>query len=146
MLQDLAAGSDMGSSSHSPSEEIPTSGEDYQLFPKDNLDLSVMSSPSPSLPAGYRSLSQIMTVVTSMAISTPSMRLIIPLLWMYPRTPITSSPQVTSVTVRPTVYVASSTPAVTTQSVRTTSLPKDIYIASAMLENISPDEYQLPLQ
>ena len=29
LLRDLAAGSNMSASSHSPSEEIPTSGEDY---------------------------------------------------------------------------------------------------------------------
>ena len=84
-------GSNMGASSHSPSEEIPTSGEDYQFFLEYNPELSVMSSLGPSLPAGYRSLSQIMTVVASMGISTPSTRPVIPSLGMSPRTPITSS-------------------------------------------------------
>ena len=64
LLANLATGSDMGSSNHSPGEEIPTSGEYYQLFPEvtrklfpeDNVESSVMSSPGPSLPAGYRSL------------------------------------------------------------------------------------------
>ena len=46
----------------------------------------------------------------------------------------------------PTVCVAASAPAVTTQSLRTTSLPEDIYIASAMPENISLEEYRLSLQ
>ena len=48
LLQDLAAGSNMSESS----KEIPTSGEDYQLFPRilfpeDNPDPSIMSSPIP---------------------------------------------------------------------------------------------------
>ena len=34
LLQDLAAGSNMSESSHSPREEIPMSGEDYQLLPE----------------------------------------------------------------------------------------------------------------
>lgn len=146
LLEDLVAGSDMGSSSPAPSEEIPTSGEDYQFFPEDNPELSVMSSPSPSLPVGYRSLSQIMTVVASMGVSTPSTRSVVPSLGMSTRTPLMSSPQVTLVPVRPTVCVVASTPAVTTQSVRTVSLLEDVYIASATPEHISPEEYQLSLQ
>ena len=47
----------MDSLNPSPSEEIPTSGEDYQLFPENIPESSVMSSPVPLLPAGYRSLS-----------------------------------------------------------------------------------------
>ena len=105
-----------------------------------------MSSPGPSLPAGYRSLSQIMTAVASMGISTPSTRPVIPSLGMSRRTPITSSPQVTSVPVRPTVCVATSTLVITTQFVRTTLLPEDIYIESVMPKNISHKEYRLSLQ
>ena len=101
-----------------------------------------MSSLSPSLLAGYRSLSQIMTAVASMGVSTPSTRLIIPSLGMSPRTPLTSSFQVTSVSVRPCVYVVASTPTITTKSVRTVSLPEDVYIASAILEKISPEGYR----
>ena len=56
LLRDLVVGSNMGASNHSPSEEIPMSGEYYQLFPEDNHKLYVMSSPDPSRPAGYRSL------------------------------------------------------------------------------------------
>ena len=86
-----------------------------------------------------------MVAVASMGILTPSMRPVIPSLGMSPRTPLTSSPQVTSVLVRPTICVAASTPTVTTQSVRTASLLEDFYIASAILENISHEEYQLSL-
>ena len=49
LLEDLTARSDMDSSSPSPSEGIPTSGEDYQLFPKDIPEPSVMSSPGPNI-------------------------------------------------------------------------------------------------
>lgn len=136
----------MGASSHSTSEEIPTFGEDYQLFPEDNPELSVMSFPGPSLRAGYRSLSHIMTVVASMGISTPSTRPVIPSLEMSPRTPIMSSPQVTFLPVRPTICVVASTPAITTQSVRAASLPEDVYVASSMPENISPEDYLFSLQ
>ena len=137
--------------SDSPSKEIPTSGEDYQLFPRqlfpeDNPEPSVMSSLGPSLPAGYRSLGQIIAATASMGVSAPSTRPFVPSFGMSPQTPITSSPQVTSIPVRPTVCVAASTTAVTTQSVRTTSLPEDVYIASTMSKNISPEEYRLSLQ
>ena len=146
LLRDPVAGSNMSESSHSPSEEIPTSGEYYQLFPEDNTESSVMSSPGPSLPSGYRSLGQIIATAASMGVSSPSTRPVVPSLGMSPRTLVMSSPQVTSVPVRPTVCVAASTPAITTQSVRTTSLPEDVYIASAMSENISLEENRLSLQ
>ena len=116
----------MDSPSPSPSEEIPTSGEDYQLFPEKISESSVMSSPGPSLPARYRSLSQVMADVASMGISTPSTRPAIPSLGMSPSTPLTTSPFVTSVPVRPIVCVAAYMPAVTTQSTRTSSIPEDI--------------------
>ena len=105
-----------------------------------------MSSPGPSLPARYRSLSQVMAIVTSMGILTPSTRPTILSLGMSPLNPLTASPFVTSVPVRPTVYVAASTSVVTTQSTRTLSVPEDIYIASAIPENISPKDYRLSLQ
>ena len=57
LLEDLTTGSDMDSSSPSPSEGIPTSGEDYQLFPEDIPEPSVLSSLGPSILAGYRYLS-----------------------------------------------------------------------------------------
>ena len=136
----------MDSSSPSPSEGIPTYSEDYQLFPEDIPEPSIMSSPGPSLPTGYRSLSQVMAVVASMGISTPSTRSTIPSLGMLPSTPLMASPFVTSVPVRPTVYVAASTHIVTTQSTRTSSVPEDVYIASAIPENISPEEYRMSLQ
>ena len=121
-LRDLATGSNMSESSHSPSEEIPTSSEDYQLFPEvtrnllleDNAESSIMSSLGPSLPARYRSLGHIITAAASMGVSCPFTRLVVPSLGMSPSTPITSSPQVNSVPVRPTVCVAASTPVVTT--------------------------------
>ena len=125
------------------SEEIPTSDEDYQLFPQrlfpgDNPEPAVMSSPGPSLPSGYRSLGQIIAAATSMGVSAPSTRPVVPSLGMSPQTPVTSSPQVTSVPVRPTVCVAASAPAVTAHSTRAVPPPKDVYIVTAMLENISP--------
>ena len=75
LLRDLAAGSTMSDSG----EEIPTSGEDYQLFPRrlflgDNSESSVMSTASPSLPPGYRSLGQIISAAASMGVSAPSPR------------------------------------------------------------------------
>ena len=75
--------------SDSASEEIPTSGEDYQLFPRQlfpegNPEPSVMSSPGPSLPAGYRSLGQIIAAAASMGVSAPSTRPVVPSLGMSP--------------------------------------------------------------
>ena len=141
LLRDLAAGSNMSESS----EEIPMSGEDYQLFPRrlfpgDNPEPTVMSSPSPSLLVGYRSLGQIITVAASMGVSSPSTRPVVPSLGMSPQTPVTSVP------VRPTVCVVASAPAVTAPSARVVPPPEDVYIVTAMPENISPEEYQLSLQ
>ena len=148
LLRDLAAGSNM---SDSPSEEIPTPGEDYQLFPRQlfpegNPEPSAMSSPGPSLPAGYRSLGQIIATTASMGVSAPSTRPVVPSLGMSPRTPITSSPQVTSVPSMPTVCVAASAPVFAAHSARAVPPPEDVYIATAMPENISPGEYRLSLQ
>ena len=75
LLRDLAAGSTMSDSG----EEIPTSGEDYQLFPRrlfsgDNPETAVMSTSSPSLSLGYRSLGQIISAAASMGVSAPSPR------------------------------------------------------------------------
>ena len=141
LLEDLTIGLDMDSSSPTPSERIPTSGEEYQLFPEDIPEPSVLSSPSPSLPARYRSLIQVMATIASMGISTPSTNPTIPSLGMSPLTPLTTSPFVTSTPVRPTVCVAVSMPVVTTQSTRTSSVLEDVYIASAIPENISPEGY-----
>ena len=91
-------------------------------------------------------MGQIIVVAASMGVSAPSTRPVVPSLGMSPRTPITLSPQVTYVPSMPTVFVAASAPVVTTQSIRTSSLTKDIYIASAMSKNISPEEYRLSLQ
>ena len=112
LLENLTAGLDMDSSSPIPSEGIPTSGEHYQIFLEDIPEPYVMPSPGPSLPARYRSLSQVMAAIASMGISTPSTE---PSLGMLPSTPLTTSPFVTSVPVRPTICVAASTPIVTTQ-------------------------------
>ena len=147
LLRDLAAGSNMSESN----EEIPMSDEDYQLFPQrlfpgDKPEPVVMSSPGPSLPAGYRSLGQIIAAAASMGVSAPSTRPVVPSLGMSPQTPVTSSPQVTSVPVRPTVCAAASAPAVTAPSARAMPPPEDVYLATAMPENISSEEYRLSLQ
>ena len=146
LLEDLTVGSNMDSFSPTPSEGIPTSGEDYQLFPEDIPEPSFISSPGPTLPAGYRSLSQVMATIASIGVFTPSTRPTIPLLGMFPSTPLTTSPCFTSTPVRPTICMAMSMPIVTTQSTRTSSVPEDMYIDSAILENISPEEYRLSLQ
>ena len=72
----------MDSSDPSSSEGIPTSGEYYQLFPKDIPKPFVMSSPAPSLLARYRSLSQVMADIASIGVSTPSTSPTIPKLGM----------------------------------------------------------------
>ena len=105
-----------------------------------------MSSPGPSLPARYRSLSQVMAVVASMGILTLSTRPTIPSLGMSTSTPLMTSLFVTSVPVRPIFCMAPSMPTITTQSARASSVPKDVYIASAIPENISLEEYRLSLQ
>ena len=65
LLRDLAAGSNMSESS----EEIPMSGEYYQLFPRrlfpgDNPEPAVMSPSGPSLPADETEGSATVTIMT----------------------------------------------------------------------------------
>ena len=127
------------------SEEIPTSGEDYQLFPRrlfqgDNSELADMSIASPSLPQGYRSLGQIISAAASMGVSAPSSRPAATTPGVSPQMPVTSVP------VRPTICVAASSPVVTASAARAVPTPEDVYLATAILENISPEEYRLSLQ
>ena len=121
------------------------SGEDYQLFPRrlfegDNSELAAMSTTSPSLPQGYRSLGQIISTTASMGISSPASRPAATTPGVSPQTPVTSVP------VRPTVCVAASSPVVIAPSPRAMPTPEDIYLATAIPENISPKEYRLSLQ
>ena len=126
-------------------EEIPTSGEDYQLFPRrlfqgDNSELADMSTTSPSLPQGYRSLGQIISAAASMGVSAPSPRPAATTPGVSPQTPVTSVP------VWPTVCVAASSPIVSASATRDGPTPEDVYLATAIPENISPEEYRLSLQ
>ena len=141
LLRDLTAGSTMSDFG----EEIPTSGEDYQLFPRrlfqgDNSELAAMSTASTSLPQGYRSLGQIISAVASMGISSPASRPAATTPGVSPQTPVTSVP------VRPTVYVAASSPVVIASAARAVPTPEDVYLATDILENISPEEYRLSFQ
>ena len=99
-----------------------------------------MSTASPSLPRGYRSLGQIISATASMGVSAPSPRPTAPSPRVSPQTPVTSVP------VRPTVYVAASSPVVTASTVRAVPTPEDVYLATAIPENISLEEYRLSLQ
>ena len=143
ILEDLTADSNMDSSSPIPSEEIPTSSEGYQIFPEDIPESSILSSLVASLPAGYRSLSQVMAAIASMSVLAPAMEPAASLLGMSPSTPVTSSPFVTSVPIRPTACVGASSPVITSQSVGITSAPEDVYMASIIPDGLSPDEYRL---
>ena len=76
LFEDLTRDSDMDSSSSIGSEGMPISTGEYQLFPEDLSHASVQySSPSVSLPASYRSLSQIMygfaSIVKSITVTPP---------------------------------------------------------------------------
>ena len=91
LLQNLMVDSDMDSSGPNGSEGIPVFDEQYQLFPEDIQTEPAQSSPSVSLPVGYRSLGQIMAIIASMETSNPSRGLVLPSLGMSPTTPIFSS-------------------------------------------------------
>ena len=104
----------MDSSGPIGSEGIPISDEEYQLFLEEIHQEPAQSSPSVSLPAGSRSLGQIMAGIASMVASTPLRGLVLPSLGILLTTPVSSTPFVTSVPTRPTICVAASTPVVTT--------------------------------
>ena len=68
----------MDSSGPNGSKGILVSDEEYQLFSEDVHQGPAQSLPSVSLPAGYRSLGQIIAGIASMETSTPSRGLVIP--------------------------------------------------------------------
>ena len=84
----------MDSSSPDSSEEMPVSTGEYQLFLEDIPRISSQPSPqSVSLPPGYRTLSQIISGVASIAQSntlTPPRSSVLPTLGMSPLTPSSS--------------------------------------------------------
>ena len=135
----------MDSSGPIGSEGIPVSNEEYQLFPEKISEESAQSSPSVSLPAGYRTLGQIMASITSMAASNPSRGLVLPSLVMSPMTHVSSTPFVTFVPTRPTICVAVSAPIVTTQPSRA-SPSIETSIAMETLDGLSFQEHQLTTQ
>ena len=71
LFEDLTEDSDMDSSSPIGSEAMHVSTREYQLFPEDLSRASIQySPPSVSLPLGYRSSSQIISGVSSIAKSS----------------------------------------------------------------------------
>ena len=121
---------------------IPVSDEEYQLFPEDVLQEPAPFSPLVSLPAGYRSLGQIIVDISSMAASTMSRGPVLPSLGMLPTTPISSTPFVTSVPTRPTFCVAASTPIVIAQS-SGVSTSVETSISMAIPDDLYFEEYRL---
>lgn len=121
----------MDSSSHVGSEGMLVSTGEYQLFPEDLSRVSIQySPPSVSLPADYRSLSQIMSGVASIAQSstvTPPWSSVLPSLGP---SPSTSDPSitVTFVPVQPTVCVASFTSVVASQPFGSFHTRKSIFL------------------